>query len=107
MLFLIQFSIIGLCLSAQSNKNLNSVRELLFKDTNYVYIGVNNKFSIERKKLVILRISTNSNGISSNLYDTYFEISPKHEGVFIVTLESSKKKYNILFVAKRISLPGS
>jgi len=107
LLFLIQFSSISLCLYAQSHKNENIARDFSFKDTNYVYIGIVNKFNLERKKLEILRITSKSNGISSYLYDTYFEISPKHEGVFTVTLESQKKKYNILVVAKRVSIPGS
>jgi hypothetical protein len=107
LLFLLHFSGIVICLSAQSNKSENAVRELSFTDTNYIYIGIVNKFNLEKEKLGIVRITPSTAGISSNLYNTFFEIFPKHEGVFTVTLEAQKKRYSILFVAKKVSMQRS
>jgi hypothetical protein len=107
LLLLIHFTGISLCLSAQTIKYENAARDFSFKDTNYIYIGVLNKFHLEKEKLGIIRITSENKGISSSLYNTYFEVSPKHEGVFTLNLEAKRKGYKVLFVAKRVAEPGS
>ena len=56
--FLILFINISLCLSAQTIKYEKGIRDLSLKDTNYIYIGVTNKFNIEKEKRGIIRITS-------------------------------------------------
>ena len=100
--FLIFFTSICLCLSAQTINYEKGSQDLSLKDTNYIYIGVTNKFNIEKEKLGIIRTISDNNGISSSLYNTYVEVSPKHEGFFRLTLEAQERKYNVLFLPKRV-----
>jgi hypothetical protein len=96
----------GLFVSAQTIKYENAARDFSFKDTNYIYIGVLNQFHIEKEKLGIIRITSDNNGISSRLYNTYFEVSPSHEGVFTLTMEAPEREYKVLFLAKRVPDPA-
>lgn len=106
LLFLVSLMFICLCLSAQGIKYENTGRDLSFKDTNYIHIGVVNKFNLEKEKLGIIRITSGKKGITSSLYGTYFEVSPKYEGVFTLTMEAADREYKILFLAKRIPDPA-
>lgn len=102
---IVWFTCAGLGLSAQKITYENTPRVLSFTDTNYIYIGVPNQFGIDKGKLSVIRISSGNNGISSRLQNTYFEVFPKHEGFFTVTLETADKNYHLLFVARRLSDP--
>lgn len=101
--FLVQLLSISICLSAQKFENRNLVREFSLKDTNYIYIGVNNRYNLDKEKLGVIRINNGNPGISIKLDNTYLEVTPKYQGFFSAIMETSSKKYRVLFVAKRIS----
>ncbi len=86
---------------AQNTRKENSNKVLKITDTNFIYVGIPNKFLLG-KKFIRLTVKFHQKGIYSKISDTELIVSPMHEGVFIANTKYRSKSYKILFIAKRL-----